>query len=479
MLLAALLHAATALPRPLTHLAKSLVECRSHHPPTDAAMAQATDADISAAVDHLRRAHEHQRAIDLLRAATNLGRAPYRQSYDALAAALTKLDQLDDALEVLSALHAAEKRANPTNYRSILRKLAALGRADEAFQLLRDMSEAGVAPDARAHAEVLTELLRSGDSASAAAHASALHQSSKPPARDLPLFNVMLQSLLKEGRATEASELLGELRAAGLEPSARTLNILLTSFTSRGRLPEALEVFNSYCAAGGSPGTVSYNVLISAFARRGELVNCENLLRQMRAGGAAADRYTYNGLLRACVGARAPRRATMFYRIMRRAGVLADASTFTLLALALAPAGRGARVVSYAREWLGGDDGLGDDVRALDVAACATLLRSCAEAAPEELGLARDEAYWVWGYMSSQRLEPTDAARAWMVRSLGAAGDLAGARAVFEEIPPPRGRGTWNAMLRVCNECGDHAAASELLREGLEGGSGAMEAIEL
>jgi pentatricopeptide repeat protein len=90
----------------------------------------------------------------------------------------------------------------------------------------------------------------------------------------------MLKALFRGGRATEASSLMSDIRAAGLKPTERTLNVLLTSFSSANQLPAAVEVFNSFLQSGGEPTARAYNVLINAFARSGQLLNAESLVRE-------------------------------------------------------------------------------------------------------------------------------------------------------------------------------------------------------
>ena len=46
-----------------------------------------------------------------------------------------------------------------------------------------------------------------------------------------------------------------------------------------------------------------------------------------------------------------------------------------------------------------------------------------------------------------------------IIRTLGNAGDIEGARALFEQLPKPRPQAVWKEMLRLCNQCGETSFA--------------------
>ena len=58
-----------------------------------------------------------------------------------------------------------------------------------------------------------------------------------------------------------------------------------------------------------------------------------------------------------------------------------------------------------------------------------------------------------------------------IVRVLGRARDFTSARWVFERAPRPRHECVWEAMLEVCNLCGEPGCASEVLSESVSLGN--------
>ena len=174
---------------------------------------------------------------------------------------------------------------------------------------------------------------------------------------------------------------------------------------------------------------------------------------QMRSQGVRPDTYTLNALLRACRARSRPYRALAHLRILTKGGAQAcraDAASLTLLSSCLGPPGLGMRALKEARYAAGAG-------AALDLSSRATLLRAVAAVAPHEAAAAREGALWLWAeggdtVRSSQCYD--DACVLGMMRVLARAGDLEGARQVFESQPPPHSAAAWGEMLRLEQEHG-------------------------
>ena len=226
----------------------------------------------------------------------------------------------------------------------------------------------------------------------------------------------------------------------------------------------------------------------------------------MRSLGVKPDTYTLNALLRACGAQRRPYRALAHLRILTKGAAQAccgpttssiphpspnpdpdpkpdpgptpspkpnprpepgpspdpkpdpgptpnqacraDSVTLTLLANCLGPSGLGLRAVREARY----------SVRAgtaLDLGSRAALLRASAGVAIAEAPAAREAALWLWAAgdeatRAGQRRD--DSCVRAMMRVLARAGDLEGARQVFESQPPPHSGAAWAEMLRLEQE---------------------------
>lgn len=407
--------------------------------------------DPSLLLTELRAAGDYSAARDVAIACCAHGCMPHAPVCDALSAALRKDGRLEEAVEVIDALHAAGGRSNPSQSAALMAALARAGRSESAMRLLDRMGDKA---DHQTHAMLLSGLLAAGDEKTGAALCKRLRAMGRTP--DLPLFNVMLQTLLRAGHAVEASALMDELRAARLKPNERTLNVLLTSFTSAGQLPAAIEMFNSFLDSGGRPTSHAYNVLIDAFARCGELVNAEILAQQMRGGGIPPDTYTLNALLRACATAREPRRGIAHYLLARRRGVRPDSASFSLLVWALKPVGQGLRAAKLAKEWVMEMESQQATLSAqglplLDAVACAELLRCCCQKQTlSHRTEAGELAAWLWEQLLATGVEPTDMSRADAIRALGMAGKMEAAFGLFEAAQAPRAQIVWQAMLSSC-----------------------------
>ena len=249
------------------------LESASHRAALVSSVQRMAAPEVSALVDDLRAAGRCGLACEVLVAGCNNDQLPCAPTFDALAARLRRDGRLDEASEALTAFHRAGGVSNPSQSAALMAALAREGRTMEALSL-----HSLVRADNRTSAMLLTALLQAGEVAGAGRLASELGASLRGggASPDLPLFNVMLQSLLRSGRASEASSLLSASGSSRLRPSARTLHTLLHSFVSAGELPAAVEVFNSFCGGGGAPSAASFNLLIGAFARRGERLNADS-----------------------------------------------------------------------------------------------------------------------------------------------------------------------------------------------------------
>ena len=236
---------------------------------------------------------------------------------------------------------------------------------------------------------------------------------------------------------------------------------MLSSLVKRGKVAAAVEVFNAHLSSGGTTGAVPFNILMSGFAAQGELTNAEALMLQMRSMGVRPDTYTLNALLRACGARRRPYRALAHLRILTKGGAQAcraDAASLTLLSGCLGPPGLGMRALKEARYAARAG-------AALDLRSRAMLLRACSGVAPQEGGAAREGALWLWAeggatVLSGQCYD--DACVLAMMRVLARAGDLDGARQVFESQPPPHSAAAWGEMLRLEQ---DHGRSGLVLAE--------------
>jgi len=393
-------------------------------------------------------------ASKMIRAAVADGAPPESTTWSSLVAACRRAADLSTATALLDEMRRAGVRANPNQYSSLIDALVRAGQPARAAALLQHMQAACGSGDSRTHAVTIGALLRAGADSDAlrithgllASLDAASAAGVEPPlAPDLPLFNVMLQAVLRSGAEGDSRRVLGHMREARLPPSQRTLNIMLSSFTRRGQLPAALEVFNSFVGSGGAPGAVSFNILMAAFAAHGQLLNAEGLLLQMRSQGVGPDTYTLNALLRACAATRRPYRALAHVRLLARGGAQAcreDAVSVTLLANALGPAGLGLRAVREARR------AARARVR-LDTPCRAALLRALAQVPEDRAAAAREEALWVWEGGGEDERQRDDQCVLYMVRVLGRVGAFDEARRAFDSLPPPRSPAAWAELLAL------------------------------
>jgi len=116
--------------------------------------------DPTALVDDLRTAGEWGIAREVVLASCASGSMPLAPACDALAAAFRREGRLDEALDVMGALHSAGGRCNPNQGAALMGELIRAGRAESALALLDAFGERA---DNKTHAVLLTRFLEVGD----------------------------------------------------------------------------------------------------------------------------------------------------------------------------------------------------------------------------------------------------------------------------------------------------------------------------
>ena len=189
-------------------------------------------------------ARKRQVAVQLTHAFAAHGTVVRRGTFASLVSACRKAGELPEATELLACLHAVGLCTNPNVYSALMSDLCASGHPARALQLETSMREAGATPSNETLTVLLSSLgrARANDLATGLAR-RILSVGRNGTAYDLPLYNCLIQSLLRGGTDAEVREVVEQMMVAGLAPSVRTLNILLKgSVHAGGSLEGALEV---------------------------------------------------------------------------------------------------------------------------------------------------------------------------------------------------------------------------------------------
>ncbi|KAF8406706.1 hypothetical protein HHK36_008798 [Tetracentron sinense] len=159
----------------------------------------------------------------------------------------------------------------------------------------------------------------------------------KPP--PVSLYNLLLQSSLRENRLEFISVLYKDMLVAGISPETYTLNLLISSLCDSGRLEDAKKIFDKMPEKGCQPNEFSFGILVRGYCRAGIGLRALELLNEMRTFGCSPNRVIYNTLISSfCRDGRVDE-AERLVEKMREDGLFPDVVTFNSRISALCSAG--------------------------------------------------------------------------------------------------------------------------------------------
>ncbi|KAF3434864.1 hypothetical protein FNV43_RR21951 [Rhamnella rubrinervis] len=176
-------------------------------------------------------------------------------------------------------------------------------------------------------------LAKSGLSDKAVSHFKSLRTRFPNEPASVSLYNLLLQSSLREKDAESVSWLYKDMIVSGVSPETYTFNLLICALCDLGRVDDAREVFDKmhekgcppnefsvgilvrgYCRAGHVnqgleffdamrndifPNRIMYNTLISSFCKEGRTDEAEKLVERMRDDNIFPDVVTFNSRISA------------------------------------------------------------------------------------------------------------------------------------------------------------------------------------
>lgn len=99
------------------------------------------------------------------------------------------------------------------------------------------------------------------------------------------MYNSILTAYRDQGQSTNALQVLGDMRAAGVGPTSRTHCLILQSLGKAGQQGEMLQYFRRAKVMDGRATAIMYSVVIGECRKWGDLREAVDLYRDMRAEG--------------------------------------------------------------------------------------------------------------------------------------------------------------------------------------------------
>lgn len=114
---------------------------------------------------------------------------------------------------------------------------------------------------------------------------------------NLVCYNIVIDSLCKDGLLDKAKGLFKEMSERGICPDVVLYSSIIDGCFRAGKWEEAKGLFNEMVDQGIWPNTVTFNVLIDALCKEGKATEANVLLELMIQRGEKPDAITYNSLM--------------------------------------------------------------------------------------------------------------------------------------------------------------------------------------
>ncbi|WIA29715.1 hypothetical protein OEZ86_012195 [Tetradesmus obliquus] len=175
------------------------------------------------------------------------------------------------------------------------------------------------------------------------------------PLCDVYTYTATISLCIYQQNVDRAMELLGEMRARGVERNVHTYTALMNVCIKCGKLTTALDIFHNMKAEGCTPNVVTYNTLIDVYGKLGQWDRAVNVLKLMRSEGVLPALRTFNTLIIACNMCNQPREALAVHAELRESGFEANSTTFNALISAYGKLGQLDRVLGVYKDmvWKG------------------------------------------------------------------------------------------------------------------------------
>ncbi|KAJ4981340.1 hypothetical protein NE237_032177 [Protea cynaroides] len=229
---------------------------------------------------------------------------PNRVTFNTLIHGYCKVGDLEEAFRVRDRMKARGVSPNLVTFNSLLSGLCQAQRMEEAKQLLEEMETHGFVPDEYTYANLFNGHSRCGGTESADS-LWGLYREMSTNGVQLNDYtcSILLNGLCREGKMTEAEEVLKNL---SFTPNTVMYNTVVDGYCRLADMNRALStvqwmetigILEEMGEKGFKPDGVSFGTLINCLCKEGNLLEAESLLRDMECRGVSPNVQVYNMLV--------------------------------------------------------------------------------------------------------------------------------------------------------------------------------------
>ncbi|CAA6667097.1 unnamed protein product [Spirodela intermedia] len=256
-------------------------------------------------------------ALDLLHDIRRAGLQPDTVTYNTLLTACSNSGTscLEDAVKVYSDMKASGCQPDLWTCNVMVSIYGRCGMPREASRLVQELEDKGFAPDAVTYNSLLHAYAREGDAEKVEkvcedmvkagfrkdeiTYNTVIHMDMQLAGcrPDAITLTVLIDSLGKSGRITEAGDVMSEMLDGGVRPSLRTFSALINGYAKAGMYVEAEQMFDHMLRSGIRPDNLAYSVMLDTLLKAGDLRKTMTLYQDMIDNGFNPDRNLYRDLI--------------------------------------------------------------------------------------------------------------------------------------------------------------------------------------
>ncbi|KAJ0977022.1 hypothetical protein J5N97_012496 [Dioscorea zingiberensis] len=193
---------------------------------------------------------------------------------------LPSSDALDLAEKAYEEMLDAGLVLNKVNVGNFTRCICAVGKFDEAFEVIKQMMSKGFIPDASTYAKVISLLCQAHKVEKALLLFEEMKGNHVVP--DVYIYTILIDSFCKIGLIQQAHIWFEEMIRNGCNPNVVTYTALIHAYLKAKRLSKASELFNRMLGMGCLPNVVTYTALIDGLCKAGQIGKACSIYDKMR-----------------------------------------------------------------------------------------------------------------------------------------------------------------------------------------------------
>ncbi|PON99411.1 Pentatricopeptide repeat [Trema orientale] len=274
-------------------------------------------------------------AVELLDEVRRSGLRPDIITYNTLLSGCSRESNLEEATKVFNDM--VERGCQPDlwTYNAMISVYGRCGLPSKADKLFKELESKGFLPDAVTYNSLLYAFSREGNIERVREICEDMVQ--KGFGKDEMTYNTLIHMYGKQGQHDLAFQLYRDMKImTGRDPDAITFTVLIDSLGKANKMTEAVKVMSEMLDAGVKPTLRTYTALICGYAKAGMQVEAQETYDRMVRAGIKPDLLAYSVMLDIFLRFNDTKQAMALYRDMVRDNFMPDNELYEVMIRVLA-----------------------------------------------------------------------------------------------------------------------------------------------